>query len=134
MPAVGADRDAADVVLFTIHEGGHTWPGGEPLPEWFLGPTSRRLDATREMWAFFERHAKAPSPAGGGDAAGGAVQGTSGYPGSEGSLPSMRIAFAPGGRGRSPETSAMEFSVDATSVRACSSFAAAFGGWSISPR
>jgi polyhydroxybutyrate depolymerase len=58
--------DAADVVLFTIHAGGHTWPGGEPLPEWFLGPTSRSIDATREMWAFFERHAKAPAPAGAG--------------------------------------------------------------------
>lgn len=46
----------ADVVLFTIHGGGHTWPGGEPLPEWFLGPTSDGVDATLEMWAFFEKH------------------------------------------------------------------------------
>jgi len=46
----------ADVVLFTIEGGGHTWPGGRPLPEWFVGPTSRGVDATRQMWAFFEGH------------------------------------------------------------------------------
>ena len=52
-------RDCAqggEVVLFTIHGGGHTWPGGKPLPEWFLGPTNQRVDATREMWTFFEAH------------------------------------------------------------------------------
>jgi polyhydroxybutyrate depolymerase len=45
---------AAPVVLFTIHGGGHTWPGGMPLPEWFLGPTSRGVSATAEMWNFFQ--------------------------------------------------------------------------------
>ena len=38
--------DDADVVLYTIHGGGHTWPGGGPMPEWFAGSTStqrRRL-------------------------------------------------------------------------------------------
>jgi len=53
---------AADVVLFTVLGGGHTWPGGLPLPEWLLGPTSRSIDATREMWAFFAKHAKAEAP------------------------------------------------------------------------
>ena len=48
--------DDADVVLFTIHGGGHTWPGGMPLPEWFAGPTSRSVDATGQMWAFFQEH------------------------------------------------------------------------------
>lgn len=46
----------ADVVLYTIHGGGHTWPGGGPQPEWFLGPTSNGVDATGEMWAFFREH------------------------------------------------------------------------------
>jgi len=55
-------RDYADcaddtaVVLVTIHGGGHTWPGGMQLPEWFLGPTNRSVDATRQMWAFFQEH------------------------------------------------------------------------------
>lgn len=47
--------DAA-VVLYTIKGGGHTWPGGQPLPEWFVGPTSRSIDATSLMWAFFRAH------------------------------------------------------------------------------
>ena len=47
--------DAA-VVFYTLHGGGHVWPGGEPLPVWFVGPDSRTVDATREMWAFFRAH------------------------------------------------------------------------------
>jgi polyhydroxybutyrate depolymerase len=48
--------DDADVVLYTFEGGGHTWPGGEPLPEWFAGPTSASIDATRQTWAFFRKH------------------------------------------------------------------------------
>jgi polyhydroxybutyrate depolymerase len=48
--------DDAAVVLFTIHGGGHTWPGGQPLPEWFVGPTSREIDASALMWEFFQEH------------------------------------------------------------------------------
>lgn len=47
--------DAA-VVFYTLHGGGHVWPGGAPLPVWFAGPDSRTIDATREMWAFFRAH------------------------------------------------------------------------------
>jgi polyhydroxybutyrate depolymerase len=46
----------APVVLYTIEGGGHTWPGGQPVPEWFAGVTSDRIDATREMWSFFRAH------------------------------------------------------------------------------
>ena len=48
--------DAAAVVLYTIQGGGHTWPGGKPLPEWFVGPTSDGVDASSEMWGFFREH------------------------------------------------------------------------------
>ena len=48
--------DDASVVLYTIKGGGHTWPGGPPMPEWLVGPTSRSIDATRLMWAFFRQH------------------------------------------------------------------------------
>jgi poly(3-hydroxybutyrate) depolymerase len=48
--------DDADVVLYTIRGGGHTWPGGGPMPEWFAGSTHRGLDASREAWAFFRAH------------------------------------------------------------------------------
>ena len=46
----------ATVVLYTIQGGGHSWPGGKPLPEWWVGPTSRSIDATSEMWTFFRAH------------------------------------------------------------------------------
>jgi polyhydroxybutyrate depolymerase len=47
--------DNAPVVLYTIRGGGHTWPGGMELPEWFVGRTTRSIDATRLMWEFFIR-------------------------------------------------------------------------------
>jgi polyhydroxybutyrate depolymerase len=48
--------DDAAVVLYTIQGGGHTWPGGTPLPEWFVGPTSSSINATSLMWEFFREH------------------------------------------------------------------------------
>ena len=48
--------DDAAVMLYTIHGGGHTWPGGGPLPEWFVGKDSRSINATSTMWAFFRAH------------------------------------------------------------------------------
>jgi polyhydroxybutyrate depolymerase len=48
--------DDADVVLYTIQGGGHTWPGGTPLPKWFVGVTTRSIDATSLMWSFFSEH------------------------------------------------------------------------------
>ena len=52
-------RDCADdtaVVLYTVQGGGHSWPGGKPMPEWIVGPTSRSIDATSQMWTFFREH------------------------------------------------------------------------------
>ncbi len=48
--------DEASVVFYTLRGGGHTWPGGGPLPEWLVGPNSRSIDATSEMWTFFRQH------------------------------------------------------------------------------
>lgn len=48
--------DSAAVVLYIIKGGGHAWPGGKPLPAWLVGPTSRSIDATSQMWAFFREH------------------------------------------------------------------------------
>ena len=48
--------DDAAVVLYTIRGGGHTWPGGGPMPEWFAGKTSTSVDAARQAWAFFQAH------------------------------------------------------------------------------
>jgi polyhydroxybutyrate depolymerase len=46
----------SEVVLYTIRGGGHTWPGGEPIPEWWVGPTSRNIDATALLWSFYREH------------------------------------------------------------------------------
>ena len=48
--------DEAAVVLYTVQGGGHTWPGGTPLPKWFVGRTTRSIDATSLMWSFFGEH------------------------------------------------------------------------------
>ncbi len=47
----------AELLLCTIADGGHTWPGGTEVP--WLGKTSRDLDATRTLLDFFARHARA---------------------------------------------------------------------------
>lgn len=58
--------DDAPVVLYTVTGGGHTWPGGKVLPmwEWWVGSTSRSIDASSAMWAFFHEH-RLPSKPGG---------------------------------------------------------------------
>ncbi len=51
----------AQVALYTIDHGGHTWPGGpQYLPAFLIGKTSRAIDATAVLWDFFRRH---PLPA-----------------------------------------------------------------------
>ena len=50
----------ADMILYTVEGGGHTWPGGKPVPEWFNGRTTREINATSVMWAFFVQHPRGP--------------------------------------------------------------------------
>lgn len=45
------DQDAG-VILYTVEGGGHTWPGGVPIPG--VGKTTRDIDATEELWQFFQ--------------------------------------------------------------------------------
>jgi polyhydroxybutyrate depolymerase len=44
----------ASVTLCTVDGGGHTWPGGTPVPS--LGYTTTNLSATDMMWSFFQQH------------------------------------------------------------------------------
>jgi polyhydroxybutyrate depolymerase len=47
----------ADVTLYAVVNGGHTWPGGvQYLPESTIGKTSRDIDATTIIWDFFAAH------------------------------------------------------------------------------
>jgi len=52
----GACRDQADVVLYTIQDGGHTWPGVGALPG--LEGATKDIIATDVMWVFFMDHPK----------------------------------------------------------------------------
>jgi polyhydroxybutyrate depolymerase len=46
----------ATAVLYTIEGGGHTWPGGGDIPEWFVGTSTNSIDASSVMWEFFKAH------------------------------------------------------------------------------
>ena len=48
-----------EVILYTIEEGGHTWPGSfdlQSLGMGALGSTTRSIDATEEILDFFDEH------------------------------------------------------------------------------
>jgi len=53
----------ADVELYVIDGGSHTWPGSDGMDayEGLLGPVSRAVDANDVIWDFFLAHAPAPS-------------------------------------------------------------------------
>lgn len=49
----------AEVALYTVEGGGHTWPGGKQyLFEFLVGRTSRDINATEVIWDFFKRNPK----------------------------------------------------------------------------
>jgi polyhydroxybutyrate depolymerase len=50
----------AEVILYTIEGGGHTWPGAKPAPEWWAGLTTGEINATDMTWQFFVQHPRAP--------------------------------------------------------------------------
>lgn len=53
----GSCRGGAEVVLYAVEGGGHTWPGGYPYaPEVLIGKTSREFNAGDAIWEFFEAH------------------------------------------------------------------------------
>jgi polyhydroxybutyrate depolymerase len=50
----GGCEGGADVVLCTVTEGGHQWPGGDALP--FMGKKTDAIIATDAIWDFFVAH------------------------------------------------------------------------------
>ena len=48
--------EGSEVVLYSIADGGHTWAGGDMGAGLLLGKTSRDIDASETMWAFFQAH------------------------------------------------------------------------------
>jgi polyhydroxybutyrate depolymerase len=53
-------NQGAEVILYTIEGGGHTWPGGVPIP--IVGKTTEAIDATEEMWRFFQGYERDVQP------------------------------------------------------------------------
>ncbi len=47
-------KGGAEIALCTVTGGGHTWPGGLPVPS--LGYTTTNIVATDAMWDFFVKH------------------------------------------------------------------------------
>jgi polyhydroxybutyrate depolymerase len=54
----GCNQDAG-VILYSIKNGGHTWPGGDALPEWIAGYTNPDINASALMWQFFNKYSLA---------------------------------------------------------------------------
>lgn len=50
------DDCEAEVLLYGIYGGGHTWPGGGMVAPIDIGVTSQDINASEEIWAFFQRH------------------------------------------------------------------------------
>lgn len=51
----GKGKDGAEVVLYVIENGGHTWPGMDVGPA-FLGASTMNINANEIMWEFFKKH------------------------------------------------------------------------------
>lgn len=48
-------KDGSEVVLIEIENGGHTWPGKEPIVA-LLGKSTKDISANDLMWEFFQKH------------------------------------------------------------------------------
>ena len=46
--------DNSNVVYYKVINGGHTWPGADPIPA--FGNTNHDIDASVEIWNFFKNH------------------------------------------------------------------------------
>jgi polyhydroxybutyrate depolymerase len=57
--AVYPQCQGAEVVLYTVDRGGHTWPGGpQYLPQAVVGRVTKDIDASQVIWDFFKRQAR----------------------------------------------------------------------------
>ena len=55
----GPGREGVEVILWTLEDGGHTWPGGKSLPasdRMGLGAINQDINASDLMWEFFKKH------------------------------------------------------------------------------
>ncbi len=50
-----AKKGGAEIVLYVIDGGGHTWPGRQP-PVRFIGKSTEQISSNDLIWEFFEKH------------------------------------------------------------------------------
>ena len=50
-----AGKAGAEVILYVIEDGGHTWPG-RPFGGGILGAYTMNIEANDVIWEFFNRH------------------------------------------------------------------------------
>ena len=56
---VHAAANGADVILYGVRGGGHTWPGsGNCYPEFLVGKTSNDFSASEVIWEFLSQHVR----------------------------------------------------------------------------
>lgn len=56
---VYSSKKGAEVVLYKVIGGGHTWPGGpQYFPESMIGKINRDMDTSEAIWKFFCRHSR----------------------------------------------------------------------------
>jgi len=74
--------NGAEVILYAIEGGGHNGPGWQQyLPVGEIGRTSRDMNASEAIWAFFSRHRRGSSPDLAKPRLGGAAGGSNKHPG-----------------------------------------------------
>lgn len=49
-------QNGAEVIFYTLQDGGHSWPGSTGTPRFVGGETNHDIDATRLIWNFFSAH------------------------------------------------------------------------------
>ena len=55
-------KDDATVDFYTVTDGGHQWPGGTSMPQWWVGPFTSTVNTSEILWEFFTRHPLAQHP------------------------------------------------------------------------
>lgn len=54
----GGGRDGSEVVLYTINDGTHSWPGGRTILRSAAMKPTGDISASQVLWEFFQRHPK----------------------------------------------------------------------------
>jgi polyhydroxybutyrate depolymerase len=54
----GSDNNPGQIILWTLEDGGHNWPGSNPTSKGKLGNINQDISASEKIWEFFKNHSK----------------------------------------------------------------------------